>query len=62
MNENEVVHHEYHVANAKNLVAPTAVVTTTVLGTILVWRVAGELVKPPLTALTRRLKKENEKN
>ena len=48
------------VVNTQNLVATTAVVTTTVVGTILAWRVVGELVKPPLRRLNTRAKKENE--
>jgi hypothetical protein len=46
--------------NTKNLVATTAVVTSTVVLTIGAWRVVGELVYPPLHRLTTRLKKENE--
>jgi hypothetical protein len=46
--------------NAKNLVVPTAVVTSTVILTAGAWAVAGELAARPLRSLTNRLKKENE--
>ena len=46
--------------NAKNLVVPTAVVTSTVVLTAGAWAVVGELVHPPLHRLVTRLKKENE--
>ena len=62
MDENKKQPYALVVNSPQSLVATTAVITTTVLGTTLAWNVVGELVKPPLTRLTRRLKKENEKN
>jgi hypothetical protein len=48
--------------NTQNLVATTAVVTSTVIVTTFAWKVVGEAAAKPLAALTNRLKKENEKN
>jgi hypothetical protein len=60
MSDNLVVLSEYP-QPARNLVVPTAVVTSTVILTIGAWKVAGELVSPQIRRLTDKLKKENEK-
>lgn len=45
----------------RDLIVPTAVVTSTVILTAGVWRVVGQIALPPLHRLNKKLEKKSEK-